>query len=260
MTTHEPVTELNGRKIAFPEVHTFGELFTDCRPAAGESPIVKTWPSWEAGTWSDRAGRSRSHLYGWLSVHASDNLGGWRSFHVSPSPTVVGWIGANMLHGKNDRKHFEIHVWDDGRALVTCQYGQIIGSAYLAVIDAATVPAKVEPPSPSPAAEPTDEKARNRAEQQRRRAKYLAAADQLGAHDAYYRWLSDFVGLTDDLIPFTAAEVAASTDPHLNDLPLRRWDARHSVVLSYIRRKKLPWSLCDTVCCLKAMARRRAGR
>lgn len=77
------------------------------------------------------------------------------------------------------------------------------------------------------------------------------------SHHEYFCWLADFVGATDSMIPFTEAEVAASQDPeHLNDLPLPRWDKADPL----IRSRTIAWSLSDTVCCLKAMARRRRDR
>jgi hypothetical protein len=97
-----------------------------------------------------------------------------------------------------------------------------------------------------------------------RRKEYMDAdrETQPTAHADYYEWLSDFIGLTDNLIPFTAAQVDASTDEHLNDLPLRQWDAMDGFVRQAVRRVPggLSWALSDTVCCLKAMAKRRQRR
>jgi hypothetical protein len=80
------------------------------------------------------------------------------------------------------------------------------------------------------------------------------------SHDEYYLWLSGWIGLADGLIPATDEKVRASTDPHLNDIPLRAWDAVHGIVRGRANAKGIPWSQSDTVCCLKAMARRRAGK
>ena len=76
-------------------------------------------------------------------------------------------------------------------------------------------------------------------------------------HAEYYLWLSDFIGLTDGLIPASNERVKASKDEHLNDIPLQSWDNMHDLVRQ--RAGGLAWSLSDTVCCLKAMARRRAA-
>jgi hypothetical protein len=81
-------------------------------------------------------------------------------------------------------------------------------------------------------------------------------------HAAYYCWLADAVGLTDALIPASEPEIASAllTDPHLNNIALRRWDAMHAVVAPQAGRHGLSWSLSDTVCCLKELARRRHER
>ena len=92
---------------------------------------------------------------------------------------------------------------------------------------------------------------------ERMRNRYM---DHKITHYHYYLWLSDKLGLYDGLIPFTSDQVKASTDPHLNDLPLRAWDNMDAIVRARAGLVgKRSWSLCDTVCCLKAMARRRAG-
>lgn len=97
-----------------------------------------------------------------------------------------------------------------------------------------------------------------------RRAEYMEAHSKewnargsgSEAHQAFYLWLSDWLGLPASLIPATVEEVKASTDPHLNDIPLHRWDRMHDCVRRYAGKLGF-WSLSDTVCCLKAMARRR---
>lgn len=136
------VTELNGRKIAFPAVRSFAELFPEVRAHDPKAGNLAEWPSWEAGTWSDRGRRTRSYLGSYLYVSGPD--GGHRSFTVvTTAPDLIPWVEANMILGPWDTKHFDVHVWNDGRALVCCTYGQIVGSHYLAVIDAATIPAKL---------------------------------------------------------------------------------------------------------------------
>lgn len=88
-----------------------------------------------------------------------------------------------------------------------------------------------------------------------KRSEYL---DKKITHDEYYLWLSNFIGLPKVLIPASNEEVkrCLETDEHLNNIPLSRWDARDSFVRLYAGG--LYWSLSDTVCCLKAMAKKRA--
>jgi hypothetical protein len=79
-------------------------------------------------------------------------------------------------------------------------------------------------------------------------------------HEEYYCWLADFVGLTDGMIPVSNKRIQASTDIHLNDILLHTWDSCDWLVRSYAYGKRLAWSLSDTTCCLKALARRRQRR
>lgn len=58
---------------------------------------------------------------------------------VLPTQQVVDWIQANMLPIEWG-VYFLIHVYQDGSALVTVVYEQIIGSRWLAVIRADTIP------------------------------------------------------------------------------------------------------------------------
>ena len=47
-----------------------------------------------------------------------------------------------------------------------------------------------------------------------------------------------------------------STDPHFNDIPLQIWDGNHELVRGKANRAGiLGWSLSDSVCCLKTLAR-----
>lgn len=75
------------------------------------------------------------------------------------------------------------------------------------------------------------------------------------SHSDYYLWLSDFLEIPGSLIPFRRDELFASTDPHMNDLSLIRWDSQHAYVSRYAYSKIRVWSLSETVCVLKAMAR-----
>ena len=76
-------------------------------------------------------------------------------------------------------------------------------------------------------------------------------------HADYYLWLADGLSITEQMLPVPISRIKASTDEHFNDIPLRRWDAMDS----YVRQQAhgLHWSLSDTVCTLKAVARRVAA-
>jgi len=87
-----------------------------------------------------------------------------------------------------------------------------------------------------------------------KRALYMAG--KLG-HEEFYCWLADKIGATAQDIPFTLDQIRASKDPHLNDLPLIRWDGMDPIIRAKAGRAgRRAWSISDTVCVLKALARR----
>ncbi len=77
-------------------------------------------------------------------------------------------------------------------------------------------------------------------------------------HQTYYLWLADWIGVALHHLPVPIETIKRSKDPHLNDIRLGKWDARDVYVRPLAYAKGLPWSLSDTVCCLKAVARRAA--
>ena len=95
----------------------------------------------------------------------------------------------------------------------------------------------------------------NEARVQAERARYM---DGEITFQAYYEWLADYIGATFAMVPFPLERIKASKDEHLNDLPLRAWDRQDSAVRTLAYRKGLSWSLNDTVCVLKTLARKEA--
>jgi len=75
-------------------------------------------------------------------------------------------------------------------------------------------------------------------------------------HQAYYLWLAEFIGAGERYLPVPKERILQSTDEHFNDIPLRLWDLQDSLVRPLAYSKKLAWSLSDTVCVLKAIARK----
>jgi len=99
-----------------------------------------------------------------------------------------------------------------------------------------------------------------------RRAVYMSAKGeaQATAHQEYYQWLAESIGIGPSMLP---PGHATSVDPHFNDVPLHLWDARHQWVLDNARHsfsgsegKTFYWSLSDSVCCLKAIAQRERAK
>lgn len=102
------------------------------------------------------------------------------------------------------------------------------------------------------------------------RARYMN--HEITFHD-YYGALVEYIGESSLRrclpVDHTPEEWRAliEVDPHLNNVPLRRWDAYHGMVLSLLRGGPSlvaitgpgGWSLSDSVCVLKETARRYAG-
>ena len=89
-------------------------------------------------------------------------------------------------------------------------------------------------------------------------------------HATYYgQWADELIPLVIDRIG--AKKILASTDPHLNDIALSRWDALHAMVRSRVGRSigeanastyaepmkpgAYALSLSDTVCAAKQAAK-----
>jgi hypothetical protein len=103
------------------------------------------------------------------------------------------------------------------------------------------------------------------AEHDTRRKAYLDAyrGDEEGSrlHNEFYLWLADAIGVTVADLPVSLDRIAQSTDPHLNDIALTGWDRRDPIVRhKAVQAGMRSWSLSDTVCVLKAFARRAADR
>lgn len=90
------------------------------------------------------------------------------------------------------------------------------------------------------------------------RDKYVRSREL--THSEYWLWVAEQIG-TEQLkrfIPFEGERVrkALTTDPHMNNLPLAQWDAQDYGVRRLAGEAGFPsWSLSDTVCTLKELAR-----
>jgi hypothetical protein len=74
-------------------------------------------------------------------------------------------------------------------------------------------------------------------------------------HTEFYLWLASFIGVTKAHLPVSQETINKSTDVHLNDIPLKLWDNQDYIVRRLAYAKGLAWSLSDTVCTLKAIAK-----
>lgn len=80
-------------------------------------------------------------------------------------------------------------------------------------------------------------------------------------HQEFYSWLAEEIGISIGNLPVTLDRVRESQDSALNDISLHKWDGEHGTVARLARDAGMrSWSLSDSVCCLKAFARKAAGK
>ena len=80
-------------------------------------------------------------------------------------------------------------------------------------------------------------------------------------HQEYYEWFGKEIGFKPSMLRIPLDEVRNSQDPHLNDIPLTLWDNHNDQVRHLIGfyAGGISWSLGDTVCLTKVMARKFLG-
>lgn len=75
-------------------------------------------------------------------------------------------------------------------------------------------------------------------------------------HQDYYMKIAEMIGVSKRHLPVSEERIKKSTDEHLNDIPLIEWDNMHPIIHSRANRAGLKcWSLSETVCVLKAVAK-----
>lgn len=108
------------RTVAFPDVTDFRFLFDSWTTDKAQAPAPVRVKSLEIGPFL----HFRSHK---------------PALWVTPTEHVVLAILDRTIHIE-DRMSFEVVERGDGTALVTAHHGQIIGSVWLAIVDANTLP------------------------------------------------------------------------------------------------------------------------
>ena len=73
-------------------------------------------------------------------------------------------------------------------------------------------------------------------------------------HAEYYEWLGTFINFTPRMLQIPLDEIRKSTDPHLNDIPLAKWDSHYNLIVRL--GQGIPFSKSDAVCIAKVMARK----
>ena len=133
-------TEHWGKKVHFPEVTDFGELFPKVSPWQKDAPRLWRFHFADAPFFDEQLGDGEAWQDGGSYLYTSGHtaMQAWTIEELSVD--VLSFIAKEMLRISWDTFHFTINIWDDGRALICGSHGQIIGSRYLAIIDAATIP------------------------------------------------------------------------------------------------------------------------
>jgi hypothetical protein len=99
-----------------------------------KSTTLHTWTRERLGKRDDPGPMVMSSYASVGGVHRSINL------DITLTPQAIETIGKNTIHIDHDTMNVEVIVWTDGRALVVAHHGRIIGSVWLAFIDATTIP------------------------------------------------------------------------------------------------------------------------
>jgi hypothetical protein len=100
-----------------------------------KSTTLHTWTRERHGKRDDPGPMCMSSYASVSGVHRRVSL------DTTLTPQAIEAIGKNTIHIDDDTMNVEVIVWDDGRALVVATHGRIIGSVWLALIDAMTIPA-----------------------------------------------------------------------------------------------------------------------
>jgi len=70
-----------------------------------------------------------------------------RTFYLDVVPTkaCIAAMERYITFVENDTMNFEVIEWEDGRSLIVCKNGKIIGGPWVAKINSITIPHLVEP-------------------------------------------------------------------------------------------------------------------
>ena len=127
---------MSGKPLTFPEAKRWEDLFEEAIPHDPRpgvfAPILVEWPC------PDQHGRPEPPLQ-LSSFCAVDGRPGYQCLQVKPKQEVIDWISDNMLR-ISDHLSFRVVIREGGEALVVVSHSCIIGSRWLALIDADSVP------------------------------------------------------------------------------------------------------------------------
>lgn len=130
--------ERNGRPLYLSERRTWGDLFEAWTfdKAKAPAPLVANLPG------IGPKDTERMEVGPYCSIHRQQGEPAYSAAWVRIQPAAWAELleRRGVLGIEHERMHFEVIVYDEREALVILSHGVIIGSAWLSMIDASTVP------------------------------------------------------------------------------------------------------------------------
>jgi hypothetical protein len=127
------------REVAFPLIKSFSELFDVCELAplgrTSIPPLVLEREDWRLRRKQKKPSKVKVQVGPYCSIHRG---GLYRHVYVHPCDPVAAYLRRNWLG--DSPGSYQVTVRNDGTALITAEYSRIIGSHWLALVDAASVP------------------------------------------------------------------------------------------------------------------------
>lgn len=114
------------KEIYFPDVKRLDDLFSEVKPYAGKSRVIKTLTD----------GLDDCVVRSYCTVTGVNGRG---ALDVTPTKKVLDFIEQNMFR-IYPGMYFEMVQRDNGETLVMVKYDSIIGSRWLALIPSTEVP------------------------------------------------------------------------------------------------------------------------
>lgn len=136
--------EAMGKPVVFPDIRHFVEVLGPSRPydvsSGMRAPALEHWPAPEAHKDDGITRLSSGCAVRYASDTEGDDKGEDHWLTVDPPNSVIEWVGENMLLMDRDTLNFSVVMRRGGTALILVSYNIILGSKWLAIVDARTVP------------------------------------------------------------------------------------------------------------------------
>jgi len=130
-------------ELLWPEADSFRDLVYDVREIEDlsnyRSTAAHAFDVEDPYSRAKRKKRGRAELSSFCSVSGG---GERRHFDLKPHGRLVELVKENMMLLPDYTINLEVHIYEDGLALVSAHYNQIIGSRWIALVDAGTVRAE----------------------------------------------------------------------------------------------------------------------